>query len=226
MAITPPDPSAAATKWLASGLTVITGSAAVFGASTGSLGRVIRDDPNFARGWLAIALVAVGLGIIVPAVVEKVPNMLILIGAAFLLLSVYQLGTRMATDQSRSQRPQVDGALSTTKDELKVTGKVKANGLRSTDYMLIQVDQHTTKTKQTVTLYSAFVGPNGDGHVNAPIGIAAGRDAFDRIVISGQVVGKVDETKLDQPPVELCDTSLKYRGCAVMSVPAKPASAK
>jgi len=216
-------PSAAATQWLASGLTVITGGAAIFGASTGSLGRVIRDDPAFATTWLFVALFAVALGVIMPAVVKAVPDYVIVCGTILLLLSVGALGRRMANDQSRSQRPAVSAGLSTATTELTVTGTVQASGLSSADHMLIQVDKYTTRTKKTVNLYTAFVGPNDDGHVDAPVSIVAARGKYDRIILSGQVVGKVDEKKADQSQVELCDASLKYRGCAVMVVSRKPA---
>ncbi len=130
----------------------------------------------------------------------------------------------MATDQSLSQRPQVSGALSTTTDEATVTGKVLANGLRSSQQMRIRVDKHTTATKRTVNLYTAFVGPNDDGHVDAPISIVAARGGYDRIIVSGEVIDKINENRAGQPIVELCDSSLRYRGCAVMVVPRKPAA--
>lgn len=217
-------PSATATQWLASGLTVITGGAAVFGASTGALGRVIRDHPDYAKTWLGVALLAVAIGVIMPAVVDIVPDGVIVLGTLLLAASLWALGTRMADDQSRSARPQVAGALSTTSTEVKLTGSVKASGLRSTDHMLVQADKYTTGKDMLVNLYTAFVGPNADGKVDAAISLSAARGKFDRIVVSGEVQGKIDETKADQTRVELCDASLRYRGCAVLVVPRKSSS--
>lgn len=214
-------PSADATKWLASGLTVITGSAAVFGASTGALGRVIRDHPDFAKTWLGVALVAVALGVIMPAVVKVVPDGVIVLGTLLLAASVWALGTRMADDQSLSARPQVTGALSTTSAEVKLTGSAKASGLRSTGHMRVQVDKYTAGKDKLVNLYTALVGPNGDGIVDAAISLVAARGKFDRVVFSAEVQGKVDEEEADQTQVEICDESLKYRGCAVVVVPRK-----
>lgn len=204
-------------QWLTGGLAVLTGTVGVFGATSGDLGRVARNHPVLFAVLLATALLAITLGVIVAA--TNIPDVVLFPAAVALSVVTVWFTVLVATDESAKEGPAVAGALAATKDQLGITGTVRAGGLKSGEHMLVQVDGWRATTKKRVVLYRALIGPDADGKVDATISTVATTGRYDKIIVAGAVREKVKKSDERAAAIQLCNTTVPFRGCAVLTVP-------
>ena len=76
------------------------------------------------------------------------------------------------------------------------------------------------KTDHFQLLYRAMIGPDSEGKAKPPVDTVVSLPAaHERIVVSGQVVGRVSRRRARDAQVQRCGEDTPYWGCALLLVP-------
>lgn len=210
--------SAPLTKLLAGGVGSITAGLGAFGTLTGGFERVARNEPTAAILLVVVGSLAIGLGVIAPAVSKRVKDGWLGAGTVVLVAVGIIFGVLVIRGASTSERPSVNGSISVTEKTVTVKGLVEASGLKSSEHMLVKVEGE--KANVDTVVYVAHVGPNSEGKIKAPVETVVPRDAYSEIIISGQLPKTVGDAA-QQEVVQDCGAATRYWGCARLLVPPK-----
>lgn len=229
-------------KWLAGGLTLFSGVAATVGVSTGTLQHLALNRPTTFFTLFTLAVLAVGVGILLPALwPSRSSDKWLAPGAVVLLGAMLGLGWFAIRDTGTPRRPTAHVALSATADVVTLKGQVEARGLKAKEYVVVTVEGRSSRVKLAKRIaskrrrgevrarrdgheyghvvYVARVGPDDDGKVEAPIELAVRRKIYTRLVVSAELQGEDRPDQQIGPSQRRCDASTNYWTCAAVLVP-------
>ena len=210
--------SAPLTTLLAGGVTSITAGLGAFGTLTGGFERVARNYPAESVLLVLVGSVAIGLGVVAPAVSKRVKDVWLAAGSAALLAVGILFGVLVIGGASTSERPSVSGSLTVGEQTMTVKGQVEAAGLRSDEHMLIKVEGERPDGTDAV-VYVAHVGPSSEGKVKAPIETVVPRSAYAELIVSAQLGERISQEARRTEAVQDCGDDTPYWGCARLLVP-------
>jgi len=160
--------------------------------TTGTIGRVQRDEPKWFAVAIVLVLVAGALSSLVSALEitnAKTKRRLRIFSAIFALVGfalTFVLTISIANDQPR---PRITASLSDDRKRLEAT--VTASGLPTDQRAAIHVDAlrrdlaNQEQFEYTERVYRAFVGPDSDGNVTHTLNIPLPRGDFTDVGIKG-----------------------------------------
>jgi hypothetical protein len=217
----PPRPSAPVTQWLAAGLTFFTGTLTTIGTTTGGVERALRDYPVGGGVCLALVLLGVSFGIILPAVNRKVPDGWIALGAAVVLASTLAFAILIIHGKSDDQRPRTASSLSVAGRFATVKGNIKASGLQTPEEVVVRVEgrRRDDASLRLVPLYVSRLGPDPDGQIDAPIETVLRRRRYDRVFVSAEIVEEVKPEDVRKRKLRRCRATTENFGCTALVIP-------
>lgn len=216
-----PPPSAPVTQWLAAGLTFFTGTLTAIGTTTGGVERALRDYPVEGSVCLALVVVGVSAGIILPAVNSGVPDGWIALGAAVVLLATLVFAILIIRGKSDDQRPRTASSLSVEGRFATVKGNVKASGLQTPEEVVVRVEgrRRDDPSLRLVPLYLSRLGSDPDGQIDAPIETVLRRRRYDRVFVSAEIVEEVKPEDVRKRKLRRCRATTENFGCTALVVP-------
>jgi hypothetical protein len=193
-------------------------------ATTGTIGRVQRDEPSWFAVAIVLVLVAGVFWSLVPALEitnTRAKRWLRVFSAAFALAGFglsFVLAISIADDQPR---PRIAASLS--EDRKQLTATITASGLPTDQRAAIHVDvmrraptKESEEFEQVERVYRAFVGPDSDGNVTHLLDIPLPQGSYTDVGIKAYT--SADSNLCDDYEITELDSAGKTSGSGTACV--------
>jgi len=219
--VTPEQRESTATA-LAAGFTVLAGGLGIFGGLTGTVARMVRNQPELTAAAIACVLVAVTLAIASrlkastastfgpQSARRQWANWLLGAGLLFFIIGMACAIAAAVSTITLDDRPSVNGKVTVVEDLTTVTGTAKMGGLDADQPVYIRVFNGETQ------LYSAIAGANQDGLVEHEFAVAFNSTSADEAVT---VIVSRFFSVVRCPDQEDKGKRWELTGCAVIQLP-------
>jgi hypothetical protein len=218
---------------------LVAGVTALFGvigalAATGVVGRLERNVPEALIAAVLVVLLGSAMLVIagLPITTGRSELFAILVGTGLTVIGIGWAVAAGIRDAGRSERPRLD--VSVDAKESLVKGSVKAANLASHRTLVVLVEglkpsADESRNWDVATLAQFYVGPDGEGKVDMPLGVIVPSDGYTNVGIKAKTS---DTDTCSQYPRRGGDETFKDQideagaGCAVLPLPAQKEDAE